>query len=72
MPTSFYSDESLSNFLLDASIKYSDCSTAETVFSKMNRSVTSYGNLMNGFNKEDNHTKTFSQNYLFKNASNKI
>ena len=61
MPESFYFNAHLLASLFDALIKCNDCSTAEEVFSKMkNKNVESYGNLMNGFNKENNPEKTFS------------
>ena len=50
LPSSFYSNDYLTNSLLDALIKCGDMSTAEIVFSRMRRSVVAYGNLMNGFN----------------------
>jgi pentatricopeptide repeat protein len=58
IPEGFYSDSRLITSLFDALIKCGDCSSAEILFSKMIKSVTSYGNLMNGFVKQHNPYKT--------------
>jgi pentatricopeptide repeat protein len=60
IPKSFYSNPRLVNSLLDALIKCGDCLNAEILFSKMTKSVEGYGNLMNGFNKENNPDKTLN------------
>jgi pentatricopeptide repeat protein len=58
MPKSFHSDPRLITSLFDTLIKCGDCPNAEILFSRMKKSVTSYGNLMSGFNKETNPFKT--------------
>jgi len=58
MPKSFHSNPRLVNSLFDALIKCGDYSSAEIIFSKMKKSVESYGNLMNGFNRENDPSKT--------------
>ena len=63
MPKSFYSNPRLLTSLFDAFVKCGDCSSAETVYFKMTKSVESYGNLISGFNKENNPVKGFN---LFK------
>ncbi len=60
IPKSFHSDLGLLTSLFDALIKCEDCLSAEILFSKMTKSVESYGNLMNGFNKENNPKKTLN------------
>ena len=60
IPKSFDSNRYLLTSLFDALIKCGDCLNAEILFSKMTKSVESYGNLMNGFNKEKNPEKTLS------------
>ena len=60
MSQSFYSNENLTNSLIDALIKCGDCSTAESHFSRSKKNVITYGNLMNGFNKEKNFQKTLN------------
>jgi pentatricopeptide repeat protein len=60
IPKSFHSNSRLLTSLLDALIKCGDCSTAEILYSKMPKSVANYGNLMNGFNKENNPLKTLN------------
>lgn len=44
--------------LFNTLVKCGDCSTAEIIFSKIKRTLIDYGNLMNGFNKEDRPEKT--------------
>ena len=66
MPPSFYSDDYVAPSLLDALIKCRDTPTAEIVFSKMKRSIASYGNLMNGFNDEKQGKKTMQLFYQMK------
>ncbi|CAF4227150.1 unnamed protein product [Adineta steineri] len=58
MPKNFQLNSRLVNSLLDAFIKCGDCSSAESLFSKTKKSIINYGNLMNGFNKENNPLKT--------------
>ncbi|CAF0982048.1 unnamed protein product [Adineta ricciae] len=58
MPKSFHSHSHLMSSLVDALIRCEDCSSAENVYSTMKKSVINYGNLMNGFNKENNPSKT--------------
>ena len=58
LPTSLFSNEFVTTSLLDALVKCGDLSTAEIVFSKMRRSVITYGNLMDGFNNEKQGRKT--------------
>ncbi|CAF0885705.1 unnamed protein product [Adineta ricciae] len=58
MPKSFRSHSHLMSSLVDALIRCGDCSSAENVYSTMKKSVINYGNLMNGFNKENNPSKT--------------
>jgi pentatricopeptide repeat protein len=60
IPKSFHSNHRLSTSLFDALIKCGDCSNAENLFSKTQKSVMDYGNLMNGFNKENNPSKTLN------------
>ncbi len=60
IPKSFYSNPHLLTSLFDALIKCGDCLNAEILFSKMRKSVESYGNLMNGFNKENNPEKALN------------
>ena len=57
MPKSSYLNRYLITSLFDALVKCGDCSNAEILFSKMPKSVEGYGNLMNGFNKENNPSK---------------
>ncbi|CAF3916300.1 unnamed protein product [Rotaria sp. Silwood1] len=57
MPNSFYSNYRISTSLFDALIKCGDCSMAEILFSKMEKSVINYGNLMSGFIKGNNPKK---------------
>ena len=66
MPASYYSDDYVATPLLDALIKCRDTLTAEIVFSKMKRSIASYGNLMNGFNDEKQGKKTMQLFYQMK------
>ncbi|CAF1456564.1 unnamed protein product [Adineta ricciae] len=66
MPASFYSDDYVASSLLDALIKCKDTLTAEIVFSKMKRSIVSYGNLMNGLNDEKQGKKTMQLFYRMK------
>ncbi|CAF3621920.1 unnamed protein product [Rotaria sordida] len=63
IPKFFHSNFCLSTSLFDALIKCGDCSNAEILFSKMTKSVTHYGNLVCGFNKENNPLKILN---LFK------
>ncbi|CAF0725107.1 unnamed protein product [Adineta steineri] len=58
MPENFHLNSRLVNSLLDAFIKCGDCASAESLFSKTKKSIINYGNLMNGFNKENNPLKT--------------
>lgn len=58
MSKSCYSNSRLLTALLDAFVKCGDCSSGEILYSKMKKTVENYGNLMNGFNKEDNPEKT--------------
>ncbi|CAF1033250.1 unnamed protein product [Rotaria sp. Silwood1] len=58
MPKSYYLNSRLLNALLDAYIKCGDSSNGEILFLKMNKSIENYGNLMSGFNKENNPEKT--------------
>jgi pentatricopeptide repeat protein len=60
MSQSFYSNEILVNSLIDALIKCGDCSSAEIYFENTKKNVITYGNLMNGFNKEKNPEKTLN------------
>jgi pentatricopeptide repeat protein len=57
---SMYSNVRLSTSLLDAFIKCGDSSSAEILFSKMEKHTINYGNLMSGFNKEDHPEKTLN------------
>jgi len=57
---SFYLNSFLSTSLLDAFIKCGDSSSAQILFSKMKKCVIDYGNLMSGFNKENNPDKTLN------------
>lgn len=58
IPKSFYSNTLVTSSLLNALIKCGGCSTAEIHFKKSKRCVIGYGNLMSGFNKEENYEKT--------------
>ena len=58
MPKSCYSNDRITNSLLDALINCGDCSYAEICFSELPKRVESYGNLMSGFNRENNPSKT--------------
>ncbi|CAF4130691.1 unnamed protein product [Rotaria magnacalcarata] len=58
MRKSYYLNSRLLTSLLDAFIKCGDSSSGEILFSKMKKSVENYGNLMSGFNKENNPEKT--------------
>lgn len=60
MPKSFHLTNNLSNSLWDALIKCGDCSSAEILHSKMTRTVNSYTNLMDGFNKDNDPRKTLT------------
>ncbi|CAF1339290.1 unnamed protein product [Rotaria magnacalcarata] len=60
IPKSFQLNFRILTSLFDALIKCQDCSSAEILYSKMNKSVISYGNLMAGFNYEKNPLKTLS------------
>ena len=60
MCESFHSNETVVNSLIDALIKCGDNSNAEIHFSKIKKNVITYGNLMNGFNKEKNCQKTLN------------
>jgi pentatricopeptide repeat protein len=60
IPKFYHINPRLSNSLLDALIKCGDCSNAEILHSKMEKSVTSYGNLMSGFNKANNPENTLN------------
>jgi pentatricopeptide repeat protein len=60
IPESFYLNSLLSTSQLDAFIKCGDSSSAEILFSKMEKNVINYGNLMSGFNKEDHPEKTLN------------
>ena len=60
MPKLFHLNVRLSNSLLNALIKCGDCSTAKIYFPKMKRSVETYGNLMNGLNKENRPWETLT------------
>ncbi|CAF4518995.1 unnamed protein product, partial [Rotaria socialis] len=60
IPKSFHLNFRILTSLFDALIKCQDCSNAEILYSKMNKSVISYGNLMNGFNYGKNPLKTLS------------
>ncbi|CAF1675328.1 unnamed protein product, partial [Adineta ricciae] len=66
MPASFYSDDYVGSSLLNALIKCRDTLTAEIVFSKVNRSIVNYGNLMTGFNDEKQGKKTMQLFYRMK------
>ena len=59
MPKSFLSNPRLLAALFDAFIKCGDCKSAELIFSKLPKTVISFGNLMDGFNREENFEKTF-------------
>ncbi|CAF0915089.1 unnamed protein product [Adineta ricciae] len=64
MSLTCHSNEKLVNSLIDALIKCRDCSSAEEYFLNSKKNVITYGNLMNGYNKERNPQKTlqlFSQ-----------
>ncbi|CAF1287743.1 unnamed protein product [Rotaria magnacalcarata] len=58
MPECFYSNIRIPTSLFNALIKCGDCSSAEILFVKMRKSVEAYGNLMNGFNHDNNPSKT--------------
>ncbi|CAF0744675.1 unnamed protein product [Adineta steineri] len=58
MPKFFYSNQRLLTTLFDAFIKCGDYSNARILFSKIPKSVESYGNLMNGSNRENNPSQT--------------
>ncbi|CAF2852964.1 unnamed protein product [Rotaria sp. Silwood2] len=63
IPRDFHLNPRILTSLFDALIKCNDCSSAEIIFSKMKKKTTeSYGNVMSGFNKENNPEKTY---YLF-------
>ncbi|CAF3945168.1 unnamed protein product [Rotaria sp. Silwood1] len=66
MPKSYYSNHRLLNALLDGFIKCGDSSTGEILFSKMKKTVENYGNLMTGFNQENNPEKTLDLFYKMK------
>jgi pentatricopeptide repeat protein len=54
----FHSNPRLLNSLVNALIKCGDCPSAENLYRKMEKSVIGYGNLMNGYVKENNPSKT--------------
>lgn len=58
MPKSFRTHPHLMASLFDAFIKCGDMKSAEAIFSQMERSVISYGNLMSGFNHHEQPEKT--------------
>ncbi|KAG0419993.1 Pentatricopeptide repeat-containing protein, partial [Dictyocoela muelleri] len=58
IPKLFHSNPRLSASLFDELIKCGDCSNAEILYSKMKKTVMSYGNLMHGFNQENRPDKT--------------
>jgi pentatricopeptide repeat protein len=58
LPKSFYSDIRLVTSLFDALIKCGNSSHAELLLSKLPKSPENYGNLMNGYNLENNPSKT--------------
>jgi pentatricopeptide repeat protein len=55
--------------LLDALMKCEDCVTAELIFTKMERSVITYGCLMSGFNHNNQPEKTLDLFYRMKTES---
>ena len=69
MPTSFRSNRRLSTSLFDAFIKCADYSSAELIFSNLEKNVISYGNLMNGFNRGNQPDKTLNLFEQMKSAS---
>ena len=54
------SNEHLRHSLIDALIKCGDCASAEIHVSNAKKNVITYGNLMNGFNREKNPRKTLN------------
>jgi pentatricopeptide repeat protein len=60
IPESFYLNSFVLNSLFNAFIKCGDSSSAEILFSKMEKHTINYGNLMSGFNKEDHPEKTLN------------
>ena len=58
IPKSFSSNPRINNSLLDAFIKCGSLVSAEKLFTTMDRSAISYGNLMSGYNKVNQSTKT--------------
>ncbi|CAF1622168.1 unnamed protein product [Adineta ricciae] len=67
MPSTIHSNYYLLTSILDALIKCRDTASAEILFSKIKRSVINYGNLMNGFNDENQAEKTIKLFYQMKN-----
>jgi pentatricopeptide repeat protein len=66
IPKYYLKDQFLLASLFNALIKCGDCSSAHDVLSKMIKPVNSYGNLMNGFNKENSFEKTLNLFYQMK------
>ena len=58
IPKSFSSNPRINNSLLDALIKCGSLVSAEKLFTTIDRSAISYGNLMSGYNKVNQSTKT--------------
>jgi pentatricopeptide repeat protein len=58
LPKSLQNDSALRSSLFNALIKCGDCGSAEKLFERMEPTVTSYGNLMNGFNTIEQPEKT--------------
>ena len=57
MPSSFHSNSHLLASLCNALIKCGDSINAELIFSKMDKSLPAYGNLINGYLQEDKPQK---------------
>lgn len=56
-PKSFQLNPRYLSSLLDAFIKCKDLVNAEKIFSKVNKSLINYGNLINGYKKDNNQRK---------------
>jgi pentatricopeptide repeat protein len=69
IPKSFSSNPRIKASLLDASIKCKDLVSAEKLFSTIDRSVISYGNLMSGYNKANRPNKTLELFYQMEKES---
>jgi pentatricopeptide repeat protein len=58
LPHSYYLNSTFMTSAFDAFIKCGDLPSAEQLFSKMDRTIISYGNLMNAYNRTDQPEKT--------------